>query len=378
MGIFKKIQEMIQRAKTPKLNAGNEYERQESNQNTGNQTYTITLPNNQVLQVTSIQSENRIKHSDGEITNIMLAKVYCTELGAGIKYSSNAETLAFELTEGTEINDVILQKIGQYYNYERNMPDNNKECMYLGRISPDPYELGTNNKSQYVNNYINEIVVPRIAQENEEQRNRQLESFRQREEGNKDGNREFVNRMQEEHKQYLEQQNNMKMQRLNNPYLEQRGGLYKDSNGNVYHDYDGVNVLNGDYLRLRKMSKVGKDENGTYLYTGYVQSTPNEYEDEVLSKDQIPYGVPVCFATDRKIEEIIQSINPNDVKSLLNLLSQAEQTGNMNLLNYIGKIDRSNNIDKNIGNTSQTIIKSVKQLEDKFYNEKLQEEQMEY
>lgn len=63
MGLFSKIVEMIKRSKMPKLNAGNNYQ-QNQRQNTKNNNYlqlpyTITLPNDEELIITSIQGDKK-------------------------------------------------------------------------------------------------------------------------------------------------------------------------------------------------------------------------------------------------------------------------------------------------------------------------------
>lgn len=260
--------------------------------------------------------------------------------------------------------------------YERNMPDNNKDCMYLGKLSQDPYDLGTKNKSETVKRYINETVAPQIAREKQEQNERKMQNYKERQERENVEHREFVNKMHEKYIQYLKQQNEIKIKRMKNPYLKINKN-YIANDGKRYCDYDGINVLNGDILRLRKMNRVGHDENGTYIYTGYVESVQTEDDVEMLLKDGIPSGMPICFASDKKIEEIIQSDNPNDLKSLLALLSQSEElTDDKEYLNYIGKIDKYNTMDKNIGNTTKTIQSTVKKLQQEFYQKKVQERQM--
>lgn len=383
MGLFSKIGEMIRKIRTPRLEAGNNYQENQyqdtRNMNYLQQPYTITLSNNgEELMITSIQFNNKVKHHNGEVTNLMIAKACCYQDGRIIYYNQQ-ESIAFELPEGAPIDNVILQKIGQYYMYERNMPDNNKDCMYIGKLSQDPYDLGTNNKSEAVKRYINETVAPQIAGEKQEQIERQLESYRERQERENIKQREFVNRIKEEQKEYERQQNQIKIERMENPYLKQISKEYITKDGKRYCDYNGINVNNGDFLRLRKMNKVGKDENGTYIYTGYVNTTQNEHDAERLTKDGIPSGIPVCFATDKKIEEIMQSNNPNDLRTLLSLLSEKSEDfiNNNGYLNYIGKIDKDNRIDKNLGNTTRTIQSAVGQLQQEFYQEKTQKQQKE-
>lgn len=383
MGLFSKIAEMIRKSRTPKLDAGKNYQ-QNKNQyqdirdiNYIQPQYTMKLPNNEELMITSIQFNNKVIHINGEVTNLMIAKACCYKEGDTI-YFNQQENIAFEISAKAKIDDVILQKIGQYYMYERYMPDNNKDCMYLGKLSQYPYDLGINNKSETVRRYINETVAPQITMEKQKQIERQMESYRKRHEKESIRQKEFVSKIREEQKKYEEQQNQIKSERIKNPYLKQISKKYISKDGKQYFNYDGVNILNGDILRLRKMNKVGKDERGTYIYTGYIETTQNQDDVEILSNDGAPSGIPVCFATDKKIEEIMQSNNQNDLKTLLLLLSENLKDSNNNgYLNYIGKIDQYNRIEKNLRNTTKTIQSTVEQLQQNFYQQKIQEQHME-
>lgn len=373
MGVFSKIKEIIKRIKTPKLSEGNNH-RQNQNNNQLQFPYYITLPNGENFEVVSIQTKGDINHSNGEKTNLFIAKAFSYQNGDTI-YFDSPKNIAFELQQGTSIDEVIMKKIGQYYAYEKNMPDNNKECMYLGKLSQDPYDLSTNNKSKTIENYINIEIVPQIVKEKQEQRERQMASYREREQRYQN---EFVKKLKEETNNYVQNQNKIRSERIQKPYLIQNNSKYSGTNGEIYYDYDGVNISNGDILRLRKMNKVGKDENGTYVYTGYVSSTPNEHDVEFISRYENPKGTPICFATDKKIEEIIQSNNQNDLIALLRILSKSEtDRGNNQYLNYIGKINADNTIDTEIKNTTVTIQNTFNKLHSDFYNEKMKEEKNE-
>lgn len=375
MGLFSKIKEMIRRSRTPKLEEGNQQNGENSKRL--QETYTIKLSSDQSLMITAIQKGERMQHSNGENTDLMIAKVIKYKNGEHIS-SLNQESVAFEIPSGTPIDDIVLNKISQYYMYERNMPDNNKNCMYLGKLSHDPYDLGTNNKSAYVEKYINEKIAPQIEREKQAQIQSQLRSYRETQERDARKQREFVAGMQEEYKEYVQQQNEIKNQRIKNPYLNQIGEEYVSKDGMRYKDYEGINILNGDFLRLRKMNKVGKDINtGTYVYTGYVSTTANENSAEILSKDITPEGIPICFTTDRKIEEIMQSEDPRDKVTLLSLLSEKslDYENNNGYLNYIGKIDRYNRIDRNLAETSEIIQSTVTRVQQNFYKQRIQETQ---
>ena len=363
MGLFKnikeKIQTIIQRAKTPRLQAGNDYK-----QNNYNQPIQVTLPNGAgTLMITNIQFERQYEYANGINTNLMIANFYHIENQNAI-INGNLEHVAFEIREGQSIDEVILDKIGKYYVYEKNMPDN-KSCIYLGHLSQDPYELGTNNKNMYVQEYVNQELSYRFDVEKEQARQNVLESQRESMERHNREAQNYRDRLKQEHELYQIQQQNIKQQRIQNPYLEPKD--------NSLRNFDGINMYNGEILRLRQMNKIGKDDNGTYLYTGYVQSTPNEHDVEYLNQNGKPMGRPVCFATDKKIEEIMQSNNPNDLINFLSMLSN-EQNDN-GYLNYVGKIDMYGRNDPNIANTSSQIQTAVNKLKNQFYNEKISEVQ---
>lgn len=380
MGLFGKIKEMITRSKTKKLNEGENYQQnQYQNTNSDNNIqlpYTVGLPRNMNFMITSMQVYNTVTYGNGEITNLMTANVVYYKDGDCINFDPK-EKIVFEMPQGTQINLNLLQRIALGYVDESRMPNTNKDCMYLGKFTQDPYDFGFGTKNENVQRYVNEKIAPQVAKEKKEIIDRiNEENRRSKEEDIKESNG-FSTKMYEEHTQYMQKQMNMKRKRINNAYLKQVGEEYLTEDGKGYCDYNGININNGDFLRVRKLNKVGKDENGTYIYTGYIQTVPNEDEEEILNKNSTPYGMPVCFATHKKIEEIIESNNPNDLKKLLYLLSLPEQRINDNgYLNYIGKIDEYNTtIDGNLGHTTDTIQSIVAKLQKEFYNKKIQEQQ---
>ena len=73
MGLFSKIKEMIRRSRTPKLEEGNQQNGENSKRL--QETYTIKLSSDQSLMITAIQKGERMQHSNGENTDIMISKV---------------------------------------------------------------------------------------------------------------------------------------------------------------------------------------------------------------------------------------------------------------------------------------------------------------
>mgnify|MGYP000006588882 FL=1 len=368
MGLFSKIGEMFRRMKTPKLEAGNNIQNQYNNTNNYMQnSYTMRVSNDgEEIMITSIEYENEAQHSNGEKTNIMIAKLYSYQNG-NVICANSQKNIVFEIPQGMPIDETILQKIGQYYMYERNMPDSNPDCMYIGKLSSDPYDLSINNKSNAIQKYVNEKILPEVIEKKQEQYKKQIESYQERIQREDIRQQEFKRKMQEDYMKYEQEENKKKAERIANPYLKQNGEVYLANDGKNYRDYDGINVNNGEILRLRQVNKVGKDENGTYLYTGYINTTPNENDVEMISKNKRADGMPICFATDKKIEQIIENTNKQELQELLAFLSNAEEkTQDNGYLNYIGAIGKNE--------ITSTIENAVENLQKEFYQKEIQQE----
>ncbi len=367
MGFISKIKEMFRKSRTLRLNEHNETK---GTKNIGEIEfpYIVSMSNNQNIMVSSIQFDRNVIYDNGKQNSIVIAKI--VPFNDFINFL-NQKTVVFEIPQGMQIDDIMLQKIGYQYVYENENTANNLECMYLGELSSDLYRSNIVNKSDRVQKYVNERILPQVEKEKDEQIQKQMKSTEQIRKNNELKENEFKIRIQKEQQQYEQQERKIKSERIANPTLTQSGNEYIGNDGKKYIDYNGVNVYNGNILKLRKTNKVGKDENGTYLYTTYIQETPHEYDVEILGKNEIPNGIPVCFATDKKIEDVINFNNQNDLKTLLQLLGNPEiKKQNNGYLNYIGKIDKNNNIENKISDTSNTIRTTVENLQMKFYNQK--------
>lgn len=375
MGLFSKIKELFTGSKTKRLNEGNYYEsKYGAPQNKELKLpFVIGLPDKKSIMITSLEYNNIATHSNGEKTDVIVAKML--EVQEDSVIAPNSEThIAFEVTQGVPIDQAMLSKIGTYYLRELKNKDRNPDCMYLGRISENPYgEINWNNKSDVIGKYINEKVAPRLNEEKRKKQEKQIIEQRAAEVRDISEHEEYVRKLQNEQRENQTQQNNVRMDRINNPYLKQVGPNYV-VDGKIYSDYNGIDMIGGDILKLRKLNKVGKDENNTYLYTGYVSATPNEYDPEVLSKTARPMGRAVCFASDRKIEEILKSNDIGDLKTLLTALSLPSNEKN-EALEYIGKINRSNMIDTDLNNATEPIKSTVAKLKEEFREEQERESQ---
>lgn len=332
MGLLDKIKSLFNRNKPKQLGAGQE--------NANNRRYMnfpqsfATSPNGDYTMVLSVEYKNQVTHRDGRVDNIMLAKIANSKEGQAILIG-NEDYVAFEMPVDIPIDDnVLMGKLAGYYSYERNTMKNDKECVYIGEIDNNPNNNFIN-KSEKVEQYVDTEIAQQIR---EEKARRQAQIQHERElakEREALGRAEFEKRIafdiaEQKRKDAIERE-----QRIQNAYLRPQGKSYRDNYGKIYNDYNGININTGDILRLRKFNKVGKDQQGKYLYTGYINNTPNEHDVEILSHDGTPMGDPVCFTTYKKLEDIVMENKQDEIKQLLGLLSQGNEK-----LNYIGTFEK--------------------------------------
>lgn len=383
-----KIQNIIQRRSIKRLGTGQYYEDQYYNNIDQSQNleqykeieylrdpYIRPISGtDEYVRIGSIKFENQITHNNGIATNLMVAKVIRERNGKTYN-EDKQDYVAFEMPCGTIIDDIILQKIVDYYLFEKNMLDSEK-CVYIGRINNNPQDYNID-KSNYVDEYAKKQIRENIINEMESKRLNKEKSFEMLHKNTDDSCKKYRENLQSGTRQYLQNEEKVRNERVKNFYLR-RKLQYRGKDQSLYQEYDGVNISNGEILKLRQLNKVGKDEETgtTYLYTGYIQSTGHDYDVELISKDKSPIGmVPVCFTSDKKIDEIVAQNNQREIYSLLSLLSNKENYENNNgFLNYIGSIDINGNIFKNQDRLPQSIKDNIGILQEQFYQRKINEQ----
>lgn len=327
--------------------------------------------NNDSIFIASVKKYSNYQRQDGRKADIVVAKMMkelygnndlTTQYVQQLPTPEQCDNIVFEIPSNMDKQqlEALKQTMIDYYEEAKEI-DPNSKYMYLGYI--DEYSRGEQQTDRNILEFINENIMPRLQQENSE-----LEIRRNRE------HQMEVEQPNENWKSNLKvEQNNeqaIRQKRISNAEIHQKSEVYYNKNGKKCINYDGINVRNGDILKIRQLEKVGKDESGTYLYSGYIQSTFDKDEVERLGYET-PYGIPVCFATDIRVEDIVNTQDIQEVYSLLTMLSAEENFRNANgMLNYIGKLDKYNRIDPRISSTSNTIQNTVEKLQQEFDLEK--------
>lgn len=333
--------------------------------------------------ISSVKKYSDYIRQDGKKVDIVVAKMMEDLYGKhdlGTSYVQQLPTpeqcdnVVFEIPSNMNKQqlETLIQIMTDYYEKAKNV-DQKSKYMYLGYI--DEYSRGEQQTDRNVLEFINENILPTLQQENVELKTRRDRSTQTTQ------NQTQVEQAEQEWKNSLRVNQDYELlkrkQRISNAEIHQKSDFYYNKDGKSCIDYDGINVRNGDILKIRQLEKVGKDENGTYLYSGYIQSVFDKDKYESLG-DETPLGIPVCFATDMRVEDIVHKQDIQEVYSLLTMLSAEDNFRNNNgILNYIGKLDKYNRIFPDINETSKAIQDSVASLKQKFYLEKQERDRQE-
>lgn len=367
MGVFSniknKIQEMIRRHNTPKL--------QEAPPNWFNQpgelgnSRIITIPTLDDDKMAGISALNQFGQNyhtqDGTQNKIMVARIL--DMSKGNTFVGNGGYVAFEMPANISPTDRrLMDVVVQNYEYLRNISPEH-ECLFVG----NPYANNELEYMKYMQNYVDENIGT------------QIKAFKESENQKRNEENAYNAKINEARKRFDDQiryegidrnnraEDEQRTYRMNHPQIEPCDS-YKGNDGKRYYDYNANNIENGYVLRIRKLNRVGKDESGRYLYTGFIENVYNdEKTPEVLDKNARPKGIEVCFSIDKKVEDIVAQNNPYEIRKLSELFSKEENFRNDNgKLNYIGCLDRNGNVTKGDDN-SNAISNKIMELQNEAY-----------
>lgn len=312
--------------------------------------YIVHMSNNMNVMVHNIQKENEVVNSEGQIiSTIVKARIIEYEPNECVK-SDLSDYIVFEIPEGKEINQEMIYCIIQNYYMQRPYMVKN-EYTYLGRMFENENGYIMGEKDNSVSTYVQNNMNPNIKREKEEliaEENQSQENDRE----------EFIESI--DAREYLQEQQEIRNQRIQNPTIQYRD--MHSRNGEVYENYDGININTGEILKLRNMDKIGRDENGTYLYSGYIYNTKNTTDLEFLDLEKQNIASYVCFELPRRLSDIVMENNREDIQRLLELLSDEKNYENKQELKYIGRIDSKNMVTRDNVASSIAIQDKIEEL----------------
>lgn len=307
----------------------------------------ITIQNGEKKNIVfDIKVEKKFRHRDGSISCLVSAKIVEGRDGDTIMFPAG-QPICFEVPEGrTDLVREILEN-------NKAIQLNDMSYSYIGRAKSEE-NISSQMPSEAILTEItnlNQRLVKEMERQQVDSQRRQLE--RQ--------NREA--KEQQELLQKLEmskqEEKREKQEIINNPFL--RGGIDRDKR----EEYDGVNLVNGEYLRVRDVAKVGKDLAGTYLYTARLSSVVDQSAAENFD---VPAGVPVTFSLPYRLNDIVNSEYDDSYKSqliqgVLQMLSNGYE-GHLtkgeqwdeSRLHDIGGIDKNG---KHIENTREKVSSGI-------------------
>lgn len=321
----------------------------EIKENNSPRLFPIKLSNGLSIEIISVEKDRVVQHSDGRKSVIHVIGISNPYIPGQVMVMEPAKYIAVEVEENQKIdNEFIRTMMARYFA----MGINKEGCQYVGEYNSQYKQFDKYSKSveNYVRSTLNVKLQNRI---NEKKYQKSLEIYVNSKKEIQNWRDNLIKNAQK----YKDNLDRVKEDRISRPYLESKG--YVNVFGKTVANYNGINTQTGEILKIRHLDKVGKDGNGTYLYTGYIQNVMDKDKNEVLGEAR-PRGTFVCFEMRKRFEDIVNSGNLQQIKQLLNFFSTSGIRGyEKDGLYYIGKMDEYGNISRNANSNSPAIRNAI-------------------
>ena len=307
---------------------------------------------NEIL-IYDIERQENISHSNDDIMQLIMARITKFHKNQTINYEMS-DFIAFEIPIDEDINKELMQAVMQQYVKEETakQPSKGLNNYYLGRAVKDKEGYDFDRKSVIVEHKVASLVEEQIREKLKSMVKNDGETFRSRiKSGANNAN------------EYLEYMKKIRQNRIDHPYV--RVANLTES-AKAYVNYNGINVNTGDILRIRNVNKVGKDGDGTYLYSAHIYNTPNLNDDEKVDKNGTPRGFYVCFELQKRLEDIVKDDNTEEVEKVLQLLSNERNFHDSDKLRYIGEIDKNGQVNYREESSSNAIRMKIEEMKKEY------------
>ena len=176
----------------------------------------------------NIEKINSVQYSNNEVMDLMMARLVKQNPEHDL-YVDLSDYVTFEIPQGTEITEEIMQAVMKQYDRDKQIKSEQKQY-YLGRLIDNGNELIFGNKSIAVENMTKYLVEQREIQRTEN-REEPLGEIKERQEQAK---KEFLHDLDSrgDLNKFAEEKDNIKR----SPTLEKEG----------CSNYDGVNINIGE------------------------------------------------------------------------------------------------------------------------------------
>ena len=283
-----------------------------------------------LIKISGVKSVKDVQRKNGERTKLMLAKAIKLREDDTFMLDE-VKDIAFELNERQLPSYDVLKAVAHQYEIQERTEG--EGCQYLGIVDSTENGYEITRYSHGVENHIKKQIDPMIIAQKEQERRESNARYREKQLNDRQSLYKATLKAQE----YIDAKKREYNQRKANPYLY-KAGQY-EVNGKNYENYNGINLQTGEILRIRHLDKVVKTKDtGIYLYQGNIYSTPNEHDADFLEGEN-PGEVPVCFELPKRLSDIVNEQNPEEIRSVLELLSSARNYSINEGLVYLGEID---------------------------------------
>lgn len=320
---------------------------------------TINRDNGIITTAFNIRKVASFKHRDGVVSDLVEAKLITGGKEDAIIFS-NASPVCFEVPHNNK--ELIKDIIKNITNVV--LPVN--QTTYVGRAYSKEDTRIFSKPSSAVSAYVEKInydIQEEIRKSNERyEKEMELQEL---------ARKQHEDKMKPIYEKRIQAEKEEIANRIAHPFLN-------DVESAAGKAYDGVNLNNGEILRIRDIKKIAKDMAGTYIYTARLTSTPHETDVEFLGKD---VGLPVIFTLPYRLNDIIYNDYNPEIKEKLerailqNLSDGFSNNVDNNRIQKLHNIGGINKEGKQISNSpnevSNAIISRIQEEEQRYIRDNL-------
>lgn len=270
-----------------------------------------------------------------------------------------ADYICFEIPEDMQLSDLERFNILEALEKKQRMENlEHDRYNHIGRVVRiDDKTFGVKSATDEVELFIRNRMNPTIL--------KNKEAFTQRiASATENTKKDFKTALAEEYKEYSAQMESKQEERKKQIKLEEQF-RYKIGE-KIYSDYIGVDTQKGKILRINKLDKIGKDQEETYLYSAFIEKVEDNSEEKTMLEG-LPQGYPVIFTLKEKMENITNSNDLEQIKTVLDLMSKVPREHlQKEEMTFIGGVDKEGAIYRDIENCSKDIESKVKEKKQEF------------
>ena len=296
------------------------------------------------------------KHGD-KLTNLIKARVLEEYEKHSIIAPDTAKYICFEIRENIKLQELAEKKVFDILNQMGKFKDlKNGQYNDIGIIDKIDEKYQLFKPTQEVSLYVEHVLNREISRSGELFSERVL-------------HQNFLDKVATPVTEYIKENTEVREKRKQKPYFEEE--LRYKMGDKICTNYKGVDMIDGKRINIHRVNELEETPEQT-LYSAYIQKLEEDDRIELKTLQAVPNGTPVLFTSEKKLEEIIENNNKEEIQQFLQLVSNLPKE-KLNEMRFIGNLNKEGKIDRTQESCSEQIKEKIKEEKEKYKQEQQEE-----